>query len=121
METTLKADLQDKQVLQNALIKEREQYSKLEADFQDIQSKYFSIQESVENQEQKLKYFASENSITTSELEEALVLLRLKKDSSGKDGIPSFLAADDNTDDQGEKNLKSELSELQVSIPNIYI
>jgi hypothetical protein len=37
LETTLKSDLNEKKILQDSLIKEREQYAKIEAEFQDLQ------------------------------------------------------------------------------------
>ena len=44
LESTLKSDLMDKKALQDALSKEREQFAKLETEFQDLQGKYFSTE-----------------------------------------------------------------------------
>ena len=76
LETTLKSDLGEKKTLQDALVREREQYAKLEAEFQDLQAKYFTLKESSEGQEEKLRYFAGENSVEAKDLEEALLMLR---------------------------------------------
>ena len=75
---------------------------------QELQSKYFALKENIEGQEEKMAFFAKENSINSKELEEALLFLRHKKDSSKS--IPSFLDEIEN----GNKDLKLELSELQV-------
>ena len=37
LEATLKSDLGEKKMIQDALVKEREQYAKMEAEFQDLQ------------------------------------------------------------------------------------
>jgi len=111
LETTLKSDLNDKKRLTDALAKEREAFAQLDSDFQDLQSKFFAIKEDVENQEDKMQYFARENSVDMKELEDALIYLKQKVDPpSPKKELPSFLDQLD-TDDQ---DLKTELSELQV-------
>ena len=96
---------------QDALCREREQYAKIEGEYQDLRGKYFAIKENIEGQEEKLQYFAKENSIDMKDLEEALLLLRHKKDSdSNVKSIPSFLDEVEN----GNKDLKAELSEIKV-------
>ncbi|TRY74599.1 hypothetical protein TCAL_00595 [Tigriopus californicus] len=108
LEATLKSDLNDKKALQEALMKEREQYAKIEGEYQELQGKYFAVKENIEGQEEKLAYFAKENSINMKELEDALLILRQKNDSVKS--FPSFL----NEIESGNKDLKVELSEVQV-------
>ena len=80
------------------LAKEREEYAKLEAEYKDLQSKYFHLKEAAEGQDEKLQFFAKENSISSKDLEEALLLMRNKQvpSISGSMGtnsdMPSFLA-----------------------------
>jgi len=54
LESTLKSDLVDKKKLMEALSKERESYAKLEAEFKDIQAKYFDIKEAIEGKEEQV-------------------------------------------------------------------
>ena len=56
-----------------------------------------------------MRFFAAENSIAKEELEEALLVIRHKRDSQSKT-IPSFLEEVEN----GNRDVKTELSELQV-------
>ena len=123
LETTLKSDLGEKKTLQDSLVREREQYAKLEAEFQDLQAKYFTLKESSEGQEEKLRYVAGENSVEAKDLEEALLMLRNRKDLMTSAKLPSFLedAGASNESNkksavEGEdaKDLRTELSELQV-------
>ena len=100
------------------LAKEREEYAKLEAEYKDLQSKYFHLKEAAEGQDEKLQFFAKENSISSKDLEEALLLMRNKQvpSISGSMGtnsdMPSFLAK--TTHDDHDADIKAELSELQV-------
>ena len=112
LETTLKSDLNDKRRLTDALAKERETCAQLESDFQDLQSKFFAMKEDVENQENRINCFASENSVGVKELEEALLYLKQKavEPPSLTKSAPSFLDQLDTED----RSLKTELSELQV-------
>ena len=47
LETTLKSDLNDKSRLTDALANERENYSQLESDFNDLQSKFLKMKEEI--------------------------------------------------------------------------
>ena len=123
LETTLKSDLGEKKTLQDSLVREREQYAKLEAEFQDLQAKYFTLKESSEGQEEKLRYVAGENSVEAKDLEEALLMLRNRKDLMTSAKLPSFLEDAGATGESNKKStvegedardLRTELSELQV-------
>ena len=100
------------------LSKERESYAKLEAEYKDLQSRFFNLKETVEGQEEKLQFFAKENSVSSNDLEEALLLLRNKQNlafgggTGATSGVPSFL--DNTNQDDHQVDIKSELSELQV-------
>ena len=112
LETTLKSDLNDKRKLTDALAKERENYAQLESDFHDLQSKFLSMKEDIENQEDNIQIFSKENNVDIKELEEALIHLRQKKDivPSPRKVLPSFIDQLNGNDD----DVKKELSELQV-------
>ena len=128
LEATLKADLNDKKLLSEALANERETSAKNDAEFQDLQARYFSLKEAMEGHEEKLKFFADENSIDAGELEQALMYLRQKSSSPSlasarkgtQVGLPEFLesTADDDPSKDGRsdavKSLQSELSQVQA-------
>ena len=46
-----------------ALAKEREDHAKLESDFQDLQSKFFTMKENAESQEDQMDFFARQNAV----------------------------------------------------------
>ena len=54
MESTLKSDLCDKKNLMENLSNERESYAKLEAEFNDLQAKFFDLREKSENEEERV-------------------------------------------------------------------
>ena len=119
----MKADLNDKKLLSDALANERENLAKLESDYQELQSKYFTLKETMEGHEEKLKFFAHENSVDAGELERALLYLRQKSTSipskSGGNGgtIPDFLEStkvDQDQDNDAVKQLRTELSQVQA-------
>lgn len=126
LEATLKSDLNDKKLLSEALGTERENLAKMEVEFQELQSRYFTLKESMEGHEEKLKFFAQENSIDAGELEQALLFLRQKATplavSRGHQGgsFPEFLepsessvAASTATSNE-VKDLRTELSQVQA-------
>ena len=89
----------------------------MEAEYKELQSKFFKIKEASEGQEEKLQFFAKENSVSSKDLEEALLILRNKQIPMMGDGgtnvdMPSFLAR--TAQDDHEADAKTELSELQV-------
>jgi len=51
----LKSDLCDKKNLMETLSKEREALAKLEAEFKDLQSKFFNLKEKSENEEEQVE------------------------------------------------------------------
>ena len=90
LETTLKADLNDKKMLSDALATERENLAKMEADFQDLQSKYFALKENLEGHGEKLRFFAHENSVDAEDLEQALLQLKQRPlSATGAQNQPS--------------------------------
>ena len=139
LETTLKADLNDKKTLTDILSKERESYAKLEADYKDMQSRYFKLKEAVEEKQQLTvttelgaKDGASGGNLNADELQEALLCLRqdkvvgTKEDDVAKGGDdgeiqfrakgPTFLETFDSQKAVVDKEaeVKAELNELQV-------
>lgn len=131
LETTLKADLTDKKMLSEALASERENNAKLDSDYQDLQSKFFALKENMEGHSEKLQFFAKENSIEASDLEQALLSIKQRPTSGSSSSQPSRLAANtsssaplDFLESSGDgkreikedeiKQLRSELSQIQA-------
>ena len=127
LETTLKADLTDKKMLSEALASERENNAKLDSDYADLQSKFFALKENMEGASEKLQFFAKENSIEASDLEQALLSIKQRPTSgSGSSSQPSrsvpldFLESSGDDGKRGEikedeiKQLRSELSQIQA-------
>ena len=112
LETTLKSDLNDKKKLTDALALERGNYAQLETDFQDLQSRFLSLKEEIENQDVRIKFFTKENAVDMKELEEAFMILKQRKDivQSPRKILPSFM---DKMQGNIETDVKKELSELQ--------
>ncbi len=91
-----------------------------------FQSKYFALKETMEGHEEKLQFFAQENSVNAAELEEALLYLRQKSGGGslpggGGSNYPEFLesnvtSSDSNAngDNDHVKQLRSDLSQVQA-------
>lgn len=116
LETTLKSDLNDKSRLTEALAREREAFAQMESDFQDLQSKFLAMKEDAEKQEDKLRFFAQDNSVDADELEAALAHMKQMQNQQPavvpprREEPPDFLAQLDSEN----RDVKTELSELQV-------
>ena len=115
LETTLKSDLNDKSRLTDALATERENYSQLESDFNDLQSKFLKMKEDIENQEDKLQYFSKENDIDQKELEQALLYIKQKNDAFlSPISKPPTTIVDQINGNNINDDARKELSELQI-------
>ena len=108
----MKSDLNDKKKLTDALALERGNYAQLETDFQDLQSRFLSLKEEIENQDVRIKFFTKENAVDMKELEEAFMIPKQRKDivQSPRKILPSFM---DKMQGNIETDVKKELSELQ--------
>ena len=114
LETTLKSDLNDKSRLTDALANERENYSQLESDFNDLQSKFLKMKEEIENQEDKLQYFSKENDIDQRELEQALMYIKQKNDTILTPIQKPSTFVDQINGNNVDEDARKELSELQI-------
>ena len=114
LETTLKSDLNDKSRLTDALANERENYSQLESDFNDLQSKFLKMKEEIENQEDKLQYFSKENDIDQRELEQALMYIKQKNETILTPILKPSTIVDQINGNNVDDDARKELSELQI-------
>uniref|UniRef100_A0A0K2T4J1 Protein fantomlike [Strongylocentrotus purpuratus] n=1 Tax=Lepeophtheirus salmonis TaxID=72036 RepID=A0A0K2T4J1_LEPSM len=114
LESTMKNDLTDKKGLSDALEKQREAYSKLEIEFEDVRSKFYKLKQLNEDNDEGSKESSFQGSpFDPREIEEALFYLRQKKDQTLM-GYPSFMTEIDNKKDFNIAELKKEISEIQV-------
>ena len=114
LETTLKSDLNDKSRLTDALANERENYSQLESDFNDLQSKFLKMKEEIENQEDKLQYFSKENDVDQRELEQALMYIKQKNETILTPIQKPSTIVDQINGNNVDDDARKELSELQI-------
>ncbi|XP_046328973.2 protein fantom-like isoform X2 [Haliotis rufescens] len=109
LEATLKADLGEKGGIIDKYAMERDENEKLARDFQELQLKYFQTKEQYDDLEEKMKFFTKESAVDFTEMEEALVLVKQKKQKAMPQ--PDFLQQVDN---EMTKDYHRQLLELQA-------
>ncbi|KAL5022687.1 hypothetical protein ScPMuIL_001842 [Solemya velum] len=97
LEATLKADLGEKGGILDRLSHEKEQHEKMQADYQKLQIEHFEIREQFDDLTEKMKFFTRESAVDFTEIEEALVLIKTRKQKEIQQ--PDFLQAVDNDRD----------------------
>ncbi|XP_046557106.1 protein fantom-like isoform X4 [Haliotis rubra] len=109
LEATLKADLGEKGGIIDKYAMERDENEKLARDFQELQVKYFQIKEQYDDLEEKMKFFTKGSAVDFTEMEEALVLVKQKKQKAMPQ--PDFLQQVDN---EMTKDYHKQLLDLQA-------
>lgn len=109
LEATLKSDLGEKGGILDKLARETDQYDKLQQDYRSMQVEHYQLKEEYDDLKEKMKFFTKESAIDFSEIEEALVLVKQKKQKSIPD--PDFLQK---VDVEMSKNEHRQLLELQA-------
>ncbi|XP_048736763.2 protein fantom-like isoform X2 [Ostrea edulis] len=89
LEATLKADLGEKGGIIDKYAIEKETHEQLQAQFREMQLEHYQLKEEYDDLKEKMKFFTKESAIDFSEIEEALVLVKQKKQQSVPD--PDFL------------------------------
>ncbi|XP_069113817.1 protein fantom-like isoform X2 [Argopecten irradians] len=79
LEATLKADLGEKGGILDQLASEKDQHEKLQATFRQMQVEHYQQKEEYDDLKQKMKFFTKESAIDFTEIEEALVLVKQKR------------------------------------------
>ena len=95
--------------MQDHLNAERTKFASIECEFAELKSKHFSVQAKLETHEEKMKFFASENDMSEKDMQDALLILRQKRDLK-KPTDPSFL----DVQETSTSDLKGQFAELQV-------
>ncbi|KAK3603408.1 hypothetical protein CHS0354_009388 [Potamilus streckersoni] len=109
LEATLKADLGEKGGIIDRYAREKEMHEKLQDEFRELQLQHFQVKEQYDDLMEKMKFFTKESAIDFSEIEEALVLIKQKKQKEMKP--PDFLHL---VDEEKDKEAHRRLIELQA-------
>lgn len=109
LEATLKGDLSDKNTLLDKLNEEREHYEKLQKENREMQVKYYAVRQQLEELQEKMKFFTKESAVDWGEMEEALVLVKKRKERGTQD--LEFL---EKVDDEVNRDLKMQISSHQA-------
>ncbi|XP_063971772.1 protein fantom-like isoform X2 [Lytechinus pictus] len=109
LEATLKGDLNDKNTLLDKLNEEREEYEKLQKENRDMQVKYYAVRKQLEELQEKMKFFTKESAVDWNEMEEALILVKKRKERGTQD--LDFL---EKVDDEINRDMKIQMGALQA-------
>ncbi|KAJ8302489.1 LOW QUALITY PROTEIN: hypothetical protein KUTeg_018885 [Tegillarca granosa] len=109
LEATLKADLGEKGGIIDKYARERELHEKLQQEYRELQLQHYQIKEEYDDIKEKMKFFTKESAVDFTEIEEALVLVKQKKQKSIPK--PDFLQK---VDEELSKDANRHLLELQA-------
>lgn len=109
LEATLKADLGEKGGILDKLAIEKDQYDKMAQEFREMQLNHYQLREKYDDLVEKMKFFTKESAVDFTEIEEALVLVKQKKQKL--QAHPDFLQK---VDEELEKDAQKRLLELQA-------
>lgn len=90
LQAAQKADLVEKTTLMRQLAEESEEHARLQEERRELHRSYLTVRAEHERLAEKLKFFTRESGVDFSEIEEALVLVRERKESR-RTGEPGFL------------------------------
>ncbi|XP_060591570.1 protein fantom-like isoform X2 [Ruditapes philippinarum] len=109
LEATLKADLGEKGGILDKLAIEKDQYDTMAAEYREMQLNHYSLKEKYDDLVEKMKFFTKESAVDFTEIEEALVLVKQKKQQL--QAHPEFLQR---VDDELDKDAQRRLLDLQA-------
>ncbi|XP_074644933.1 protein fantom-like isoform X2 [Tubulanus polymorphus] len=109
LEATLKADVGEKGGILDRLTDERESREKAEKEFSEIQVKYFEMKEELDEMKEKMAFFSKESAIDFTEIEEALMIVKQKREKG--DQQLEFLQK---VDSEKDKDLQKSMTHLQA-------
>jgi len=110
LRATLKSDLQEKNDILDKLTHERESAEKLQAELRELRVQHYTLKEQHDDLKEKMKFFTKESAVDFQEIEEALVLIKHRKEKGSQD--LDFL---EKVDDEKSKDLQRHVTELQAS------
>lgn len=110
LRATLKSDLEEKNEILDKLTHERESAEKLESELRGLRVQHYALKEQHDDLKEKMKFFTKESAVDFQEIEEALVLIKHRKEKGSQD--LDFL---EKVDDERSKDLQRHVTELQAS------
>ncbi|XP_063801359.1 protein fantom isoform X2 [Pseudophryne corroboree] len=110
LEAALKSDLADKKELLDRMQREREQAEKLDEENRKLQLRCLEQKHQLDAFQNRLGYFTKESDVDVTELSEALMLIKARKQQ--KNGELTFL---EKVEDDMGKDLEKSLRDLQAS------
>ncbi|XP_020602821.1 protein fantom-like isoform X2 [Orbicella faveolata] len=110
LRATLHSDLQEKNDILDKLTSERESAEKLQTELRELRVQHYTLKEQHDDLKEKMKFFTKESAVDFQEIEEALVLIKHRKEKGSQD--LDFL---EKVDDEMNKDLKRQVQELQAS------
>nr|XP_058967650.1 protein fantom-like [Pocillopora verrucosa] len=110
LRATLHSDLQEKNDILDKLTSERESAEKLNAELRELRVQHYTLKEQYDDLKEKMKFFTKESAVDFQEIEEALVLIKHRKEKGSQD--LDFL---EKVDDEKSKDMKRQVQELQAA------
>ncbi|XP_073432251.1 protein fantom [Dendrobates tinctorius] len=110
LEAALKSDLSDKNEILDRMRREREQTEKLDEENRKLQLRCLEQRHQLDEFQNRLKFFTKESDVDVSELSEALILIKARKQQ--KNGDLMFL---EKVEDDVNKDLEKSLRNLQAN------
>ncbi|CAB4039847.1 fantom-like isoform X1, partial [Paramuricea clavata] len=110
LESTVKSELEEKNEILDQLMKERESNEVLHQEIRDLKVNHFSLKEKHDEVSEKMRVFTKESAVDVQELEEALTLIKRRKETGSQD--LDFL---EKVDEGLDKDAQKRIQELQIS------
>ncbi|XP_066493124.1 protein fantom isoform X2 [Tiliqua scincoides] len=110
LEAALKSDLAEKNSILDRIKVERDQNEKLGQENRELQLRYLEQKQQLDELKNRTKFFSKESDIDAAELNEALMLIKVRKQQSS--GDLTFL---EKVEDDIRKDLERSMHELQTS------
>lgn len=90
LEATLKSDVGEKGTILDKLTSERNSYDKLNTEFREMQIKYYDMKQKYDDMNDKLQFLNQEGNFDYKEVEEALIIVKEKKNKKRVDFVGEF-------------------------------
>ncbi|XP_065064438.1 protein fantom-like [Rhopilema esculentum] len=110
LEAVSKADVLEKNELLDKLSREKDENEKVQNELKEVRVNYYSQKELYEDLADKMKFFSKESNIDFDEMQEALMLIKTRKEKQSQE--LSFLGQ---VEEEMSQDLRKQLLELQTS------
>ncbi len=109
LEATLKADVGEKGGILDKLTEERDKFEGLEEEHRELRISYFQVKQELDDLRDKMRFFTQESAVDFQEIEEALMIVkqRKEKDSQNLDFLQDV-------EDEKEKDLGKLVREMRA-------